>query len=414
MTPDQRHLARRRFLRSLAAAGISLPALPALGGLSRSVAEEGAVEARSPADTTSKAGRSRHLVLVELQGGNDGLNTVAPYADPSYRRLRPTLALTSDQVAVLDESAGLHPALASLWTLWKRGDLAIVEGVGYPKPNRSHFRSIEIWETAADADETLLDGWLVPLTRQLPATETGAIRAVALAADEGPLAGTVGDSIVLQDVERFLRQARRLENRALANVNPALAHVLSVERTARRAALEFSRHLEASLTNERVSSEDPRFVRQLDAVARLITEDAGPQVWKVGLGSFDTHVNQLTQHATLLGQLAAGIERFHGVLDGAGRWNDVVLVTYSEFGRRAAENGSGGTDHGTAAPHFFVGGAVRGGLYGARPSIDRLRGSDPVFTTDFRSLYSTIAVKWFGQSVRDTPYARFDRIDLFQ
>ena len=393
-------ISRRRFLRGLAASGIALPALP---GLAR-------------ADAGGGPPAPRHLVLVELQGGNDGLNTVVPRRDPAYRRLRPTLALDADATLALDDRLGLHPALGPLARLWKRGDLAIVQGVGYPAPNRSHFRSIEIWETASDAEETRLDGWLAPLTAALPGRGADGIKAVALADDAGPLAGTVDSSIVLEDMERFVRQARRLAERDLPTRNPTLAHVLAVERTTRQAALEFSRRLEASLADAGAAPErvqGPPLVRRLDAVARLIAEDVGPQVWKVGLGGFDTHVNQLGRHDKLMRELGAGIARFERVLEEAGRWNDVALVTYSEFGRRAGENAGGGTDHGTAAPHFVLGGAVRGGLHGAGADLDRLDAGDLAHTTDFRSLYRTLATDWFGQRVGDAPYAGYERLRLF-
>ena len=411
--------ARRRFVRALAAGGIALPALPALGAPGPSSRQPVGPAADAPSREASRdaaegaAGRARHLVLVELQGGNDGLNTLVPYADPVYRTLRPTLAHPRDAVLPLDERVGLHPALAPLMPLWGRGELAVVEGVGYPEPNRSHFRSIEIWETASGADEVREDGWLAPLARTLLGGTPGTIGAVALADDEGPLAGATAESVVLEDVERFVRQATRLEARELAATNPTLAHVLEVERTVRRAALEFSRRLEASLADRAAPADGPPLVRRLDAIARLIAEDAGPRLWKVGLGSFDTHVNQLGRHARLMGELAAGIAHFEAALVAAGRWGDVALATYSEFGRRAAENGSGGTDHGTAAPHLVAGGAVRGGLHGAPAGLDRLEGGDLAFTTDFRALYASLAGGWLGQRPGGMPWAGFGRLPLF-
>lgn len=420
-----RDASRRFFLQGLAAAGISLPVLP---GLARA-AEAGA--------RAVPGARPRHLVLVELQGGNDGMNTLVPYASPEYRALRPKLALGRDAVAALDERVGLHPGLSPLMRLWERGHVAVVEGVGYPAPSRSHFRSMEIWETASDSDETRLDGWLAPVVRALPARDDDGIKAVALADDEGPLAGTTGASIVLDDLDGFIAQAKRLAERDVRTDNPTLAHVLEVERTTRRAAVEFSRRLEASLETgggggagdspddmgaamsggsmdgKPPKRRGPQLPRQLDAIARLIAEEVGPQVWKVGLGSFDTHVSQIGRHAALMKQLADALTGFERALVRSGRWNDVTLVTYSEFGRRAAENASGGTDHGTAAPHFVIGGAVKGGLHGAPPDLARLDAGDVRFTTDFRRIYRTLATDWFGQGLGDAPYAGHERLHLF-
>ena len=417
-TRPQFSSSRRRFVRSLAAAGVTLPVLPGLS-----------------IGTTDTAVGTRHLVLVELRGGNDGLNTVVPYTDPLYAARRPTLALPTDSVLALDERVGLHPALSPIMRLWDRNEMAIVQGMGYPEPNRSHFRSIEIWETASDADEALLDGWLAPVADRLTSTDPDGVRAVAFADDDGPLAGTTGRSIVVDNLERFLQQGRRLRERETITDNPVLAHILEVERTARRGALDFTERLRASGLEDQSESRSAalpdtsgasemgsaaprkegasRFVKEMDAIGRLIAEDVGPRVWKVGLGTFDTHASQLGRQASLLEQLARGIATFERVLRDTGRWNDVVLVTYSEFGRRTEENVSNGTDHGTAAPHFVIGGAVKGGLVGRHPDLANLEGGDLVHDIDFRSLYRTIASDWFGQPDAGTPYAGFRRLKLF-
>jgi len=393
---------RRHFLRALAAAGVTLPSLPGM-----------ADDALAPTASSDASGaRPRHLVLIELQGGNDGLNTVVPSADPLYRKLRPTLALSPDEVLPLDDGLGLHPSLEPLMPLWARGDLAIAQGVGYPAPNRSHFRSIEIWETASDADETRLQGWLAPLTGSLPAIGPYGIKALALARDEGPLAGSLSDTVVFENLAGFVRQARGLGTRDAGRerTTDALAHLLSVERTTRAAALAFAERLDDEAGSAK--GRGPALARRLELVARLIEADAGPQVFKVELGSFDTHAGQANRHRALLGELGTSLAGFARMLVASGRWNDVLVMSYSEFGRRAAENGTGGTDHGTAAPHFLAGGRVAGGLHGHRPDLSRLERGDPAFTTDFRSLYATVAHDWFGQALAEAPFADFATLPL--
>ena len=400
---------RRHFLRALAAAGVTLPSLPALGDASN--AAPSPTRASSAPDGVRPP---RHLVLIELQGGNDGLNTVVPGDDPLYRTLRPTIRLPRDTLLALDDGLGLHPALAPLMPLWRRGELAVVQGVGYPAPNRSHFRSIEIWETASDADETRVEGWLAPLTAALPSLGPHGIKALALADDEGPFAGSLNDTVVFQNLAGFVRQARALEARGAARegVPAALAHVLAVERTTRDAALAFAERLDAEA--RAAKGKGPALTRRLELVARLIEADVGPRVFKVELGSFDTHAGQADRHRNLLGQLGEALARFASTLGKSGRWDDVVVMTYSEFGRRVTENGSAGTDHGTAAPHFVLGGRVAGGLHGRRPDLTRLERGDPEFTTDFRSLYATLARHWFGQSLADVPFADFDTLPLLR
>lgn len=394
---------RRSFLKALSAAGISLPSLPGLA-------------ATTPMGASTQESKARFFILIELQGGNDGLNTVVPYSDPVYAQLRPSIGFKRDQVLKLDEHTGLSPALNPLMPLWERGDVAIVQGVGYPRPNRSHFRSIEIWETASDSDETRIDGWLKPVTQSMQSGGTGDVKSLVLASDEGPLAGSSNDTIVFNNLTSFIKQAKNLEVHETDRSNAALDHILSVENTSRTAAQRFAQTLD--LKRVKADSALPpkasRLLKQLDLVAQLIRQDVGPRVFKVGLGSFDTHANQPKRHASLMKQLSVALAHLQKTLTHSGNWSDVLIMTYSEFGRRAAENGTAGTDHGTAAPHFLVGGSVNGGLYGQPPNLSDLSNRDIGFTTDFRALYSTVSRSWFGQSLNDTPFSHFDTLPVIQ
>ncbi len=354
-----------------------------------------------------RADYRRLLILIELKGGNDGLNTVVPYADENYYALRPRLAVRRDDVLQLDERTGLHPALKPLLPLWQARELAIVQGVGYPQPNLSHFRSIEIWDTASRSDEYLSEGWLGRLFAAQPAPAGFAADGVAVGgADLGPLAGTGARTIALSDPESFLRQAR-LANPAGAKRNAALAHILKVEADIVQAASQLN-------AGTAFRTEFPRgpFGNAVRTAAQLAANGAGIAAIRISLGNFDTHQNQPGQHQRLLGELAEGIAALKSALVEIARWDSTLLMTYAEFGRRPQENNSMGTDHGTASAHFVAGGQVRGGLYGQAPQLGALEGGNLRHAVDFRSLYATAIERWWGADSARTLGGRFERLDL--
>jgi uncharacterized protein (DUF1501 family) len=341
---------------------------------------------------TAIARYDRLLVLIELKGGNDGLNTVVPFADERYAKLRPRLAVARDRVLQLDEQTGLHPALSPLMSLWQEGHLAIVQGVGYPQGNLSHFRSIEIWDTASRADEYLSEGWLSRAFATAPVPDDYAADGVVIGAqDLGPLAGNATRVIALADTARFQRQARLAEPADVAG-SPALQHIMRVERDIVHAASGLN-------GNHAFHTEFPRhaFGAAVRTASQVVASPSNVAVLRIALTGFDTHSNQVGTHARLLQWLAEGISALRQALVELGRWDKTLMMTYSEFGRRAGENLSGGTDHGTASVHFLTGGAVKGGLYGARPALDRLDGNGNLpFAIDFRALYATVLARWWG------------------
>ena len=335
----------------------------------------------------------RILLLIELKGGNDGLNTVIPYADPKYRELRPDIGVARDHTIQLDEKVGLHNKLEPLMESWKAGDLAIVQGVGYPYPNRSHFRSIEIWDTASASNQTLSEGWIAQAFKGTPLPKGVGVDSIVVDTNALPSTGPELRTIVMQDAENFLRQPH-LHTDASGKKdsgNPALRHLLAVRQEINGAAKGLADKLRDAAAPKEAYSQEVLLGRQLDLATRVITAQVPVVAIKAALGGFDTHANQVQPHERLLGFLAANLATLRRNLIAANLWNDVLVMTYSEFGRRARQNASGGTDHGTAAPLFVMGGGVKGGLHGAYPSLSDLTDGDLKHTVDFRSVFATVA-----------------------
>ena len=343
----------------------------------------------------------RTLVLVELDGGNDGLNTVVPFADPLYTRLRPTIGVPRDRVVQLDERLGLAPELAPLLRLWDERRLAIALGVGYPAPNLSHFRGIEIWNQATDSDKFAQSGWVPRLFAEAgaPPEEFTADGISIARGGAGPLHSPDGRVVVLSNgTDGMERGAQVVPTMAGAMAaNPALAHLTTVQNNFHHAAGDI---LERRIADVDAGAAFPEtdFGEAMSMAARLLVAGVRTPVMRVALRGFDTHSNQGEDLPPLHAELAESLDAFAQAMERAGLWNDVLVMTYSEFGRRAAENASGGTDHGTAAPHFLLGGRVRGGFYGAYPSLagrDFPDGRNLAHRLDFRSLYATAAREWW-------------------
>lgn len=347
----------------------------------------------------------RTLVMIEFNGGNDGINTVIPYDDPLYAQLRPKLAIPRDKVLQLSHETGLHPALSPLMPLWKEREVAIVQGLGYPKANHSHFRSIEIWETASDSDDVPDQGWVADILTEsrLPAVGTPSTPAHVLMLGNGSPGPFEGGKLALVALDRQGHGLRAgegvfdgVEGPPAKEVerSPALEHVIATRRLDRLAAQQIVPQRLAQVKMQAGFPQGP-FGTSMESAARLLLAGILPPVIKFSLGSFDTHANQLPAHDKLLGEFAQAIAAFRQALTKAGLWDRVLVMTYSEFGRRAKENASLGTDHGTAAPHFLIGGQVKGGLFGAQSPLAHLKDNDLAHTSDFRSYYSAIAEHWW-------------------
>ena len=361
------------------------------------------------------AASDRILILVELKGGNDGLNTVVPYADPNYYALRPVIGIKPEAVFRLDAQTGLHPELKALLPLWEGGELGIVQGVGYPQPNLSHFRSIEIWETGSGASEYLPQGWVTRGLKGLPDTSRFTTEGVMIGSGEfGALAGA--RAVSLNTPEAFVNQARMAQgmDTAPAKGSAALQYLLQVESDINQAA----QGLRGDKYNFLTPFPAGAFGNGVKAAAQVVASQKGKggvPVITLTLGSFDTHQNQLGTHANLLRQLAEGMAALKGSLTELGAWDRTLVMTFSEFGRRPHQNNSNGTDHGTAAPHFVAGGAVRGGLYGQAPDLTRLDATqNAVYSTDFRQLYATVAKDWWGVKPDPVTRGHFDPLGFLR
>ena len=382
-------LSRRRFLVASGVAGAAL-------------AGAGAVTWRTlwdAAGSSPKPVGERTLVLVTLYGGNDGLNTVVPYADPAYRQARPELAYDAADVLHLDDRFGLNPAMTGLAALWKQRQLAVVLGAGYPRPDHSHFRSMDIWQTASP-QAPVTTGWI---GRWLDATGDDPLRAVSLGSVLPPLA--VGERATAAALplsrDQVSDPAVRDGVLALGPPDPRDTRVRSLVRASYRAQrlvdATFAGVVSPSPTGEPDTETaagsgggQTGLSAQLDAVARSIAAGVPTRAYSVSLGGFDTHAGERAAQESQLGQLDRAVSGFLETMAGDPRGRDVVLMIYSEFGRRVAANASQGTDHGTAAPVLVAGPPVTGGFYGEPPSLTDLDDGDLKFSTDFRTIYAEL------------------------
>ncbi|HZO95491.1 MAG TPA: DUF1501 domain-containing protein [Candidatus Baltobacteraceae bacterium] len=348
----------------------------------------------------------RVLLVVNFQGGNDGLNTVVPHGDPAYYRYRPTLGIPAGEVLRIDDAIGLNPALAPLKTMYDAGKVAIVQGVGYPDPDHSHFRSTEIWQTAVPGRyETT--GWLGRYLDEAGLPKDDLFNGVAVSTVLPQMFVAKRTDVPAIDALRGygLRSDTTIANRDAFHElvkdttvpfrSPYLAHVAEIEDHAQRGADELPK-LIAGYKSEATYPATP-LGRSLALAAQIVGSELGTRVIAVQHGSFDTHTSQKSTQDRLLADFAHAISAFYADLAAHGGDARVLTLTFSEFGRRVAENASRGTDHGEAAPLFLIGGGVKGGLYGSRPDLGALNMGNLAFSTDFRSVYATVLERWLGR-----------------
>lgn len=347
------------------------------------------------------------LVVVQLTGGNDGLNTLVPFADDGYGRNRIVLRIPTEQVLKLDDHLGLHPQMPGFRKLVEAGRLAILPGVGYPNPDRSHFRSMDIWHTARPEVEDKRDGWLGRCLDGSARVTGGDVPALHLGAGPLPLALASQRSPVpsIESLEGFRLRAEggALPLESLGKLaeaaRPDAPPLVEFLRQNAVHAYASSRQVQEVLKSDRGTANYPEtaLARKLKQIAQLIDAGLNTRIYYVALDGFDTHSNQLGGHAALLGELSGAVAAFVEDLAARGQLGRAAVFCFSEFGRRVRENASQGTDHGTAAPVFLAGGRVRPGVLGAQPSLSDLDGEgDLKFHTDFRRVYATLLDGWLG------------------
>jgi uncharacterized protein (DUF1501 family) len=368
------------------------------------IGHTGGLFSRALAQTATGAADDRVLVIVNFQGGNDGLNAVVPFGMPAYYKYRPSLAIPQNDVLRIDNTIGLNPELKPLKAMYDKGNVALVQGVGYPKPDFSHFRSTEIWQTAAP-EKYVSTGWLGRYLDAADLPPDNLFNAIAISdvLPEVLVADKVDVAAIAQLNGYGLTSDRKggvgrdefhafTQDGSVPFRSPYLAQVASIEDHAQRGAEELPK-LIAGYTPAATYPATP-FGRSLALAAQIIGTKLGTRVLFVQLGSFDTHTTQKVTQDRLLADFANGMSAFYDDLAAHNNDKRVLTMTFSEFGRRVAENGSRGTDHGSAAPLFVIGGNVKGGVYGAHPSLDDLDNGNMRFTTDFRSVYATVLEKW--------------------
>lgn len=350
--------------------------------------------------------QERCLVLVNLQGGNDGLNCVVPHANPQYYRVRPSIAVARGDVLAVNDRIGFNPQMRSFKSLYDKGMVAVVQNVGYPNPDHSHFRSTEIWQTAVP-DKYEHTGWLGRYLDDANLPTDNLFNGVALAQvlPEVLVANRMDVPAIAQIHGYGLLSDRDMRARAtyghlvnesrLPFSSPYLSHVMEIEDHAQKGSEE----LPKLLAGYKPAGSYPATPvgRSLSLAAQIIGSKTGTRVIYVQHGSFDTHVNQKATQDRLLGEFSDAVKAFYDDLAAHGNEGRVLTMTFSEFGRRIEENASRGTDHGEASPLFLVGGGVKGGIYGAYPDLTNTNIGNVAFKTDFRSVYATVLERWLGQ-----------------
>ena len=363
------------------------------------------------------------LVMVTLYGGNDGLNTVIPFKDPVYFSSRPEISYKAETMLPLDAELALNPSMGGIKSLWDQKKVAIIRGVGYPKPDRSHFSSMAKWQTASP-EKHINSGWLGRWLDSQPedpmlAISLGSVLPPMLAGNKIsgsalPLGGLVIPKGTFAGQCIQLSKTARADSPLMAAAATSMRNLFSVS-TSIQPVLKSPAPVAVDLptVNGGNAGGDSNLSQQLDVVAKLIAAGSPTKLWSVSLGGFDTHANEANAQASLLGTVSDSLSRFMGQLKATTRSNDVTIMVYSEFGRRVTGNGSDGTDHGTAGPMFMVGNAVKGGFYGEQPSLKNLYKGDLAVTTDFRDVYATVIEKVLNSPVEPTLGKWTGRVNFF-
>lgn len=374
-------ISRRRFLQNSALVSLS-PWIPAFLPTTLKAAE------------AQKDGRL--LVVIQLDGGNDGLNTVIPFSDENYGKNRPELRIADKNIIKLNDSIGLHPGMKAAADLYHDGRFSIVQGVGYPNPNRSHFESMAIWHQAWAETRERNDGWLGRAVMTIPRRDTAVPDSVFVGNDAVPLAlrGRRANAVSLER-ESDLQLLRPVPSASSPSSGDDLrAFITRTQDSSFQAARQFDQS--AGSKGDTASYPGTGLAKRLQLVSRLIKMGGGTRVFYTSQSGYDTHAGQANSHRVLLNEFSGALSAFLDDLKASQLADRVMVLAFSEFGRRVSENGSAGTDHGAAGPVFVAGSPVRPGLVGDHPSLSDLDQGDLKMSIDFRSVYATILSDWLG------------------
>jgi len=346
------------------------------------------------------------LVVLQLSGGNDGLNTVIPVKNDIYYRSRPVIGLKKDKILELTDEVGIHSELSFFKSLYDEGNLCILNNVGYPDPDRSHFRSMDIWQSASDSNQYLQTGWIGRyLDEQCPDCE---MLTTALEFDDTLSLAGRGEfqkALAAKDPGRLFNNSKDVFLQSLTNMYRKELHDKEHEspvdylyKTMASTQSSASYIFEKSNSKKTASTyPDTQLGKSMKTISSLILSDADTQIFYVSIGSFDTHVDQIGRQAALFRQINDAVEAFTGDLKANNRFDDVLLFTFSEFGRRVSQNASKGTDHGTANNMFFIGGGLKQkGLLNDMPDLEDIDAGDLKYKVDFKSVYATLLKNWLG------------------
>ncbi|MCH8977877.1 MAG: DUF1501 domain-containing protein [Armatimonadetes bacterium] len=406
-------LSRRELFRRGGMIAVGMMAPPWLAAVAKADIVRTAQGKRVDKDTV--------LVVCQLSGGNDGLNTVVPYADAEYLKLRPTIGIKDDDVLKLNESLGLHPNMGGLHELFKEGKVAIIQNVGYPKPNRSHFKSMDIWHSANPGGRTAY-GWIgrhfdyllqdgpisaiagFGLSVEKPRALNAKHASIPCFASLADIQAMVGN----QDAERMLRQIQGAD----AEAGSAIRTIQQANKTALDAMAELQDKL-SQFTPKKEYGND-RFGNGFKQISQIVATSPQTRVVYFSAGGFDTHSKQPEGHGRLMKQFSDAVLAFQREMEAVGRADKVIVLVFSEFGRRSYENGSSGTDHGAAGPMLLIGKNVKGGFHGPNPNLTDLDRGDLKWKIDFRKVYATTLDDWMGSDSGVVLGQDFGSLDLLK
>ena len=360
--------------------------------------------------------KDKRLIILQLSGGNDGLNTIVPFKNDLYYKYRPMIALQKQELNVVTDEVGFHPSLKQMAKLFENGDLTIINGVAYPNPNRSHFRSMDIWHSASDSHQNWQTGWL---GRYLDQQGNNNLYPTAIEIDGSlsmALKGNEQKALALQNIKQFNQISKSRLNKILAqqhdfeHQNHAYLYKTITQ------TVNASNYIEEKLGQNKPLSNFPNTIlgKQLKSIAEMVVNGMETPIYYASVSGFDTHANQLNTQQRLLNNLDEALGSLVSTLQTQNLWDNTLVMVFSEFGRRVAENGSRGTDHGSGNQVFLLsGGLKKPGFFNPMPDLSNLNNGDIAMQVDFRQIYATILSNWLNTNPDKILGKQFKTLNVF-